>query len=90
MQLQNGSHLFSASDLVHFLECEHLTVLDLQHTSGDLPLVQKTELDESAALIARKDNEHERAYLDRLRAEGRLVLDIAAEGGSTDDKAART
>jgi predicted RecB family nuclease len=90
MQLQNGAHLFSASDLVHFLECEHLTVLDLQHTGGTLPPVQKTELDESAALIARKGNEHERAYLDRLRAEGRVVVDIAAEGGSTDDKVART
>lgn len=90
MQLQNGVHLFSASDVVHFLECEHLTALDLQHTSGDLPLVQKTELDESAALIARKGNVHERAYLDRLRAGGRIVVDIAAEGGSTDDKVART
>ena len=90
MQLQNGAHLFSASDLVHFLECEHLTVLDLQHISGDLPLVQKTELDESAALIARKGNEHERAYLDRLRAEGRVAVDIAAQGGTTDDKVGRT
>lgn len=64
--------------------------LDLQHASGDFPLVQKTELEESAALIARKGNEHERAYLDRLRAEGRAVVDIAVEGGSTDDKVART
>lgn len=90
MQLQTGAHLFSASDLVHFLECEHLTVLDLHHANGRLPAMQKTELDESAALIARKGNEHERAYLDRCRTEGRQVVDIAAEGGSTDDKVART
>jgi predicted RecB family nuclease len=90
MQLQNGALLFSASDLVHFLECEHLTALDLLHSSGELPAAQKTELDESAALIARKGNEHERAYLDRLRADGRIVVDIAADGGSTDEKVART
>ncbi len=90
MQLQNGAHLFSASDLVHFLECEHLTVLDLSALQGDQPQFKKTEIDESAALIARKGNEHERAYLDRLRAEGRVVVDIADDGGSTDDKVART
>ena len=52
--------------------------------------METTELDDSAALIARKGNEHERAYLDRLRAEGRVVVDIAAENGSTDDRVTRT
>ena len=30
MQLRDGTILFSATDLVAYLECEHLTVLDFQ------------------------------------------------------------
>jgi predicted RecB family nuclease len=90
MQLQNGVHLLSASDLVGFLQCEHVTVLNWLALCGELAQSEKSEQDESAALIARKGNEHERAYLDRLRAEGREVVDITADGGSTDDKVTRT
>ncbi len=52
--------------------------------------MQKTELGESALLIARKGNEHEAAYLETLRAPGFQVVDIATEGGSTEEKVART
>ena len=31
MQKTSGGILYSATDLVNFLECEHLTVLDLQN-----------------------------------------------------------
>jgi predicted RecB family nuclease len=90
MQLRDGVYLFSATDLVGFLECEHLTVLDLQSLHDADARASKSAPDESAALIARKGDEHERAYLGRLRAEGRVVIDIAADGGGTDDKVART
>jgi len=87
MQLQRGHHLYSATDLVAFLECEHLTTLDLQHLVTPM---QKTADDEAAELIARKGDEHERAYLAALRSEGRQVVDIAADGGSVDEKVLRT
>ena len=90
MQLRDGVHLFSATDLVGFLECEHLTVLDRQSLHDADARASKSAPDESAALIASKGDEHERAYLGRLRAEGRVVIDIATDGGGTDDKVART
>ena len=90
MQLRNESYLFSATDLVGFLECEHLTVLDLQSLHDADVRTAKIAPDEGAALIARKGDEHERAYLDRLRADGRAVVDIAADAGSVDDKVVRT
>jgi hypothetical protein len=36
MQLVDGELLLSASDLIDFLECEHLTWLDLEHARGRL------------------------------------------------------
>ena len=90
MQLRGQAYLFSATDLVGFLECEHLTVLDLLSLHDPRARALKAAPDETAALIARKGDEHERAYLERLRAEGRTVIDIAADGGSIDAKVART
>ncbi|MDB5871547.1 MAG: nuclease [Ramlibacter sp.] len=90
MQLHNGAYFLSASDLVAFLECEHLTALDWRVLQGDVAASSRSEQDESAALISRKGSEHERAYLDRLRADGKVVIDIAAEGGTADEKVART
>ena len=90
MQLRDQAYLFSATDLVGFLECEHLTVLELQSLHDDGARALRSAPDESAELIARKGDKHERAYLERLRVEGREVIDIAADGGSIDDKVART
>lgn len=90
MQLRDGAHLFSATDVVAHLECEHLTALEVQSLGDGALRAQRNELDESADLFARKGDDHERAYLDRLRAEGRAVTDIAVGGGTDDDKAART
>ena len=90
MQLRGGTALFSATDLVAYLECEHLPVLDFQ-ALGDADMrAGRSALDESAELIARKGDEHERAYLQRLRAQGQTVVDIAADGGNIDDKVERT
>jgi hypothetical protein len=47
-QIASGSFLYSASDVVHFLECEHLTSLDLRAFTEDL---QKTKDDEQAILM---------------------------------------
>lgn len=90
MQLRDGQHLFSATDVVGYLKCAHLTALDLQSLHDSAVRAEKVADDESAALIARKGTEHELAYLQRLRAEGRRVVDIAQARGSVDDKVART
>lgn len=90
MQLINSQRLYSATDLVNFIECEHLTALDLAALQSNELRASKVKADESAELIARKGIEHEHAYLQALRAKGLAVVDIAADGGSLDDKVART
>ena len=73
MQIYNNIHLFSASDLVNFLECPHLTALDLQHLEIPLP---KADDDEQAKLLQEKGFEHEAAYVEKLRDNGVDVLDL--------------
>jgi len=76
MQSRNGAKLFSASDLVNFMGCAHATVLDLHQ------LVAPVEFppdDDQVVLLQEKGIEHERAFLERLRAEGRSVVEIVGD-----------
>ena len=65
MQLLDQHLLLSASDLVNFLECEHLTWLDLENVHGQRDLEPKRP--DTTDLVARKGDEHERRHLDALR-----------------------
>lgn len=65
--------IYSATDLVRFLGCEHLSALDTAHLVTPLP---KGEQDEMDALIQNLGLAHERAYLDSLRAQGRSIADL--------------
>jgi predicted RecB family nuclease len=67
MQQLEGGLLLSASDLVAFLECEHLSALDLQIARGD-HTAEPTRTD-SNDLVARKGDEHERSHLESLVAQ---------------------
>ncbi len=87
MQKNGDRLLFSASDLVGFLECEHLTTLDLQNLESPLPAAPQ---DEQLALIQEKGLDHERAYLDRLREAGRQVVDVSEAGDGLAARLART
>ncbi|MCW5661674.1 MAG: TM0106 family RecB-like putative nuclease [Burkholderiaceae bacterium] len=90
MQRLANLTVYSATDLAGFLECEHLAVLDRLALDDDALRGQRSAQDEQAELLARKGDTHERAYLARLRVQGLEVVDIAVDGGSLDDKAART
>ncbi|MGE4579125.1 MAG: TM0106 family RecB-like putative nuclease [Desulfuromonadales bacterium] len=79
MQKIHGNKLYSASDLVNFLECEHLTTLDLVNLDTPLP---KAEDDEQAELIQKKGLEHEARYLQDLQESGVAVFDAKASGQS--------
>ena len=54
MQRRSGQRLYSATDLVAFLECEHLTALDLQALDDPALAARRCAADESNQLIARK------------------------------------
>lgn len=74
MQLIDGQPVFSATDLVGHLACEHLTALE-RAAAAELvprPHVVDRELD----VIRRRGVQHEERYLAALRSEGRSVVTI--------------
>jgi predicted RecB family nuclease len=73
VQVLNGATLFSASDLVNFLECEHTTTLGLVDLITPL---QRAESDESNKLIQDKGYAHEELFLESLRAKGLRITEI--------------
>ncbi|WP_039016809.1 TM0106 family RecB-like putative nuclease, partial [Cupriavidus sp. SHE] len=86
MQKKNGSYLFSASDIVSFLECEHSTTLGLQNL--ETPLERAPE-DPQLKLIQDKGLAHEKAYFEKL-TQGRTWVDVNAQGDSVEARVAAT
>jgi len=66
--------LFSASDLMKFTGCKHATVLDMARMRGEGP--QPRADSEDAALLQKQGNAHEAAHLEKLKAQGRRVIEI--------------
>lgn len=73
-KLPSGSWRFSATDLIHFLECEHLTALDRTHAETPLDPVED---DAYAALIQAKGFEHEKAFARTLEEQAESFVDIS-------------
>ncbi|MBW1801988.1 MAG: TM0106 family RecB-like putative nuclease, partial [Deltaproteobacteria bacterium] len=82
MQKIKGTLLFSASDLTNFLDCRHLTTLDLKNLETPL---QKADDDAQAKLIQEKGFQHEERYLDLLRRAGGRVADLQSETRDPDE-----
>jgi len=74
----DGSVVVSATDLVGFLECDHLATLELGKIQG---LWQKPHRrkDPELELLRERGLEHELAFLDLRRAEGRTVADLKSD-----------
>jgi predicted RecB family nuclease len=90
VRADNGHLSFSPSDVTAYLACEHLTQLELKVARGKL--VKPDVEDAQAELIRRKGEEHERAYLEELLADGRdfATIEIAGTDGEWDwERAAR-
>ncbi len=90
MRAENGDLSFSPSDVTAYLECEHLAQLELKVARGEI--VKPRVEDAQAELIRRKGDEHERAYLAQLLADGRdvVTIEIAGSDGEWDwERAAR-
>jgi uncharacterized protein len=90
MQRVDGERLYSATDLVAFLECEYLSALDLQALDDAALRAERSKTDESHQLIADKGDAHERRHLADQQAQGLHVVDIAASGGSIADRVRAT
>ena len=81
MQRHGNKLLYAPSDLGNFIACEHLTQLELAAVLGESarPSFSNAFVD----LIKRKGEEHERNFLEVLRAEGH-ALDEVGLGGDRD------
>jgi uncharacterized protein len=79
MQKINKRIVFSASDLVNFMECEHLSILD--RWSLDEPLERAEDSDE-AELVQNRGFEHEHAYLQKAQDLAASYIDIKTVGES--------
>lgn len=84
MQLHDdGTLVVSATDLVGFLECDHLVTLEEARARGDLerPYREDPQLD----LVRRRGYEHEQRYIERLRKDGRTVVEMQRRDPKTPD-----
>ncbi|MBA3877275.1 MAG: nuclease [Anaerolinea sp.] len=78
MQLLDGQLVLSATDLVGYLACDHLATLELGRVAGLWERPHR-RYDPTIELIQEKGDLHEADYLDRLRREGRTVVEIRKE-----------
>ncbi len=75
MQLHSdGTLVVAATDLVGFLECDHLVSLEQARIRGEIRKPYRT--DPELDLLRTKGYEHETRYRERLVADGRIVVDI--------------
>ena len=78
----DGRPVYSATDLVAFLACEHLTQLERAAIAGlvERPIRDDPELD----VIRKRGYQHEARFLADLRAEGRVAVEIEQDGSIAD------
>lgn len=87
MQRYGEDILHSASDVVNFLECEHICYLDRVDLVTPLPRAAE---DDQARLVQDKGYAHEAAYASRLAGASASFIDIAKGRRSLDEKIAAT
>jgi uncharacterized protein len=81
---RDGTLVVSATDLVGYLACDHLTTLELGVVEQLWSKPHERD-DPEVRLLQERGEAHERAFLDRLRAEGRDVVELAPPDPRTPD-----
>jgi uncharacterized protein len=78
----DGTPVYSATDLVAYLACEHLIQLERASLAGlvERPIRDDPELD----VIRRRGFQHEARYKAELEAMGHTVVTIETDGSATD------
>ena len=72
-KIGDAQYLYSPSDLVHFLSCNHSIVLTLKSFTEKL---EKAEESATNKLLQTKGFAHEADYLAKLKAQGKRVVEI--------------
>ncbi|MBZ0114475.1 MAG: TM0106 family RecB-like putative nuclease [Thermoanaerobaculia bacterium] len=77
MRIANGQVRLSASDISNHLGCRHLTTLNHQLALNRL---EKPAYRPATEVLQHRGMEHEKAYLEHLRKEGREILELPEAG----------
>jgi uncharacterized protein len=82
VQTIDGRPVYAATDLVAYLACEHLTQLERAAMARLVhrPMRDDPELD----IIRKRGFEHERRFLEDLRAQGRIAVTVQLDGSIED------
>jgi predicted RecB family nuclease len=75
MQRLDGQLVLSPTDLTHHQECRHLTWLDLGVATGEWA-APDVEVSEELQLVFDRGLDHEKKYLESLKAAGKSVAEI--------------
>ena len=77
MQERHGTVYVSATDLANHLSCRHLTSLDIRLAKREIaaPSWENPHL----VVLQQRGLEHERSYIDDLRAKGLSLVDLSNE-----------
>jgi predicted RecB family nuclease len=79
--MDRSGRVYSASDLVDYLRCEHLSALERLVAEGAL---SRPAPSEEERLIAAKGMEHEARYLALVRERGKTIVELQARSGKID------
>jgi predicted RecB family nuclease len=85
VQLHGDTIVVSATDLVGYLACDHLATMELGRARGLWERPPQRE-DPELVLLQERGQEHEVAYLERLRATGKSIHAIALRQPRTLDE----
>jgi len=81
---KNNQLIYSASDLVNFLQCPSITRYNIQNLETPL---DKAEDDEYSKILQKKGFEHEESFLNHLKNKFNHVIDIASISNNSNQKA---
>jgi predicted RecB family nuclease len=88
MRKLGDRYMYSATDLVNYVACPHVSELDRRSFHEQL---KKAAKDEQSELITAKGDEHEKRLLSTLKASGKTLMEIPKmPGASPQEEAAQT
>jgi predicted RecB family nuclease len=87
MRIRQSGVTLSATDLANHLSCRHLTTLDHRLAKGEL--AEPSWNDPHLVVLQQRGLEHEKAYIETLRAKGLSVVDLSDEPEETASEATR-
>ncbi|HEX6641614.1 MAG TPA: hypothetical protein VF215_10905, partial [Thermoanaerobaculia bacterium] len=76
MRILGRDLVLATTDLTKFVQCAHATHLDRGTKNGTVTPLAYRPPSAMTELIARKGEEHEHAFVERLRESGRRVVTI--------------